>query len=234
MPGPNPSVSGRNCKLGVPSWSPDAMSGMGFMCDTKVCLSGPYLFLYGHFFTHLLGRSHPVSFCISLRGNYSVCSCTYSASSIGGGKFRCFLCCHFGAFVIYFMCFNPLYFLPLLKLKLSHLWPLGDSSYWLLSSFNIILTGFDSFLAVLWTQRCSRLIMYISCSRIGNSHSYKKLWFPLVGNCISRPYLRHRNIYCYWASHCFYSFSVKGAWRCMHVYDSTSAHTSVFNSISGL
>lgn len=96
-------------------------------------------------------RSPSASFRVSLRGNSSVRRCTFSVT-VGGGKFRSFLGCQLGAFAIYFMCFNPLYILSLLKLKLSYLWSGGHSSYWLLSSFDIIVAVFDSFLAVWCTK----------------------------------------------------------------------------------
>lgn len=44
------------------------------------------------------------------------------------------------------VCLNPVQFISLLKLKLSHLWPVGASSNWLVSPFGVTLIVPDNFL----------------------------------------------------------------------------------------
>lgn len=74
----------KSWELGFPSQLYDAMLGVGFM--TIVCLSFPvYWKKYGYYVIHLMCRSCSAIFWVSFRGNFSVCSCTFSMSG-GGGK----------------------------------------------------------------------------------------------------------------------------------------------------
>ena len=79
-----------HCYTAVDSWH---CARVGFMA--RVCLSLSSPFSCGYFFSHLMGRSHSISFCISLRRNCSVCTCIFRMF-MGGRNFRGLLFCHHG------------------------------------------------------------------------------------------------------------------------------------------
>ena len=85
--------SGRSWELGVLSWWYSTVLGVGFM----VRVSQPFLpNLMWVFSTPWSCRSHAANFWISLWGNCSLWSYTFSAS-MGGRKFRSLLCCRLGS-----------------------------------------------------------------------------------------------------------------------------------------
>lgn len=82
-------------------------------------------------FSHLPNvRHHSASFCIS----EGIALCIHQRREIQElPQLPSWSICYC------FMYFNPLYLLSLLNLKLSQVWPMEDSPYWLLSPFDIIL-----------------------------------------------------------------------------------------------
>lgn len=63
----------------------------------------------------------------------------------------------------YLIHLNPLMLFLLLMLQMTHLWTVGATSRWLMSSIDIIPIIFDNFLAF-WNGKIFRFILQISCS----------------------------------------------------------------------
>lgn len=83
---------------------------------------------------------------------------------------------------ILFSGLNKLLLLFVLMFKLSQIWPLGDSSGWLLVPYWACPHHSLSTALLSGTEKCSRLILYFSC--LGSEVSYfsREIWFLLVEN----------------------------------------------------